>query len=217
MVPIKRLEYVSETGLVSLPVVPLRQPAIDRPLRLLFVGRVIRTKGVRDLVAAIGSIATTRVVADVVGDGFDLGHCRALAADLGVADRVNFHGRLPRAQIDEYYAAADVFVFPSFREPGGNVVFEAMAYGLPLIVCDSGGPGAATDSHCAVRLAATTPQQLSDDIASAIKELANDSDRRTRMGIAARQRVEQVGLWSTKVERVSTLYEEIIQPSGDYR
>ena len=72
---IKRLEILSETALTSVPQVSQRDQVAatpQRPLRLLFVGRVIRSKGARDLVAAMARLSGEDVVADVVGDGFDL-------------------------------------------------------------------------------------------------------------------------------------------------
>lgn len=210
---VRRFEVLSETGLTSMPAAGERQPAAiptnDKPLRLLFVGRVIRTKGARDLVAAVARLGDLPVRADVVGDGFDLQECRRLAAILGVTDRVTFHGRQARDQVDEFYRGADIFVFPSYREPGGNVVFEAMGHSLPLIVCDRGGPSAAVDGECAISLPAMDPEQLAGDLARAIRELAGDPARRDRMGQAARRRLEEVGLWEGKVDRATELYREI--------
>ncbi len=71
---------------------------------------------------------------DIVEDGFDRQPCEQLTRDLHLTDRVQFHGTLGRELVDEFYAAADVFVFPSYREPGGNVQFEAMGHGLPLVL-----------------------------------------------------------------------------------
>lgn len=210
---IQRFEVLSETGLPRLPEVPRRRPSgvptEERPLRLLFVGRVVRTKGARDLIAAMGLLRDLPVTADIVGDGFDLAQCRDLATQLGVSDRVTFRGKLDKAGVQESYARADVFVFPSYREPGGNVVYEAMGHGLPLIVCDRGGPSAAVDPECALLLSAVSPAQLARDIADAVRELARDPGRRDRMGAAARRRLAGVGLWTGKIDRVMTVYEGI--------
>jgi glycosyltransferase involved in cell wall biosynthesis len=103
-----------------------------------------------------------------------------------------------------------VFVFPSYREPGGNVVFEAMGHGLPLIVCEVGGPGAAVDDQCAIRLPATSTDQYAADLAAAISLLADNPERRARMGQAARRRVSRVGLWSSKVAQVSEIYNQLM-------
>lgn len=211
---VRRIEYLSETGLSELPtpVADLADHTAASTVKLLFVGRVIRTKGVRDLVAAVARVDRVPVHADIVGDGFDLATCRTLALELGVQDRITFHGSLPRPEIDAFYRAADIFVFPSFREPGGNVVFEAMGFGLPLIVCNRGGPGAAVDSTCAIAVPAHDPAQLASAVADAITTLGLDPERRKEMGAAARLRVAQVGLWNSKIDLVSELYAELSRP-----
>src|SRR5205814_3104552 len=95
-----------------------------------------------------------------------------------VADKVAFHGRKPRDEVEHFYKAADIFVFPSYREPGGNVVFEAMGWGLPLVVSDRGGPGAAVDETCGIRIQPISPEQFAVEIASAIRHLVRDRDLR---------------------------------------
>jgi glycosyltransferase involved in cell wall biosynthesis len=210
---IRRFEQLSETALKELPPAPTRRHSGHR-VRLLFVGRVIRTKGARDLIAALAKVRPT-ITADIVGDGYDLPACRRLANSLRIADRVRFHGSLPRAEVNNLYKAADVFVFPSFREPGGNVVFEAMGYGLPLIVCDRGGPAGAADERCALMVSAERPDQYASDLANAITRLASDSKLRDRMGRAARKRVTEVGLWATKIRKVEQIYAEVAQRDGE--
>ncbi len=126
--------------------------------------RIVRTKGLRDVIRALGLTRDLDVTLDVVGDGNDRAECEALAADLDVGSRVTFHGKVPRDAVDGFYERADVFVFPSYREPGGNVSLEAMAYGLPLIVCRRGGPGANVDDSCAFRLDSDSPEQLAADV-----------------------------------------------------
>jgi glycosyltransferase involved in cell wall biosynthesis len=206
---VRRLEYMSETALTELPTA-LNRHHVDGPVRLLFVGRVIRTKGARDLVAAVARLVDVDVEVDIVGDGFDLRACQELAHSLGVDDKIIFHGSVPRSDVDKFYRRADVFVFPSYREPGGNVVFEAMGYGLPLIVCELGGPGAAVDDESAIRLPASNTEQYAADLADAITQLASNPERRARMGAAARRRVGEVGLWSRKVAKMGELYDQLI-------
>ena len=159
-VELRRFEIMSETGLTELPV-PGDADRTDGAVRLLYVGRVVRTKGLRDAVRALGRLKTsTRVELDVVGDGFDLAACEALVVELGLGDRVRFHGRQPRERVEDFYRAADVFVFPSYREPGGNVVFESMGYALPLVVTDLGGPGNVVDDTCGIRVHPADPEQF---------------------------------------------------------
>ena len=75
----------------------------------------------------------------LVGDGPYRSECAAKARSLGIGDRVRFVGAVPRAEVDQFYAAADLFVFSSITETQGLVVQEAQAHGLPAIAVVGGG------------------------------------------------------------------------------
>jgi glycosyltransferase involved in cell wall biosynthesis len=206
---IRRFEVMSETGISELPAPAVRAGREDATLRLLFVGRLVRTKGARDAIRAVSLIRDIPVVLDIVGDGPDRAACEALTAGLGLSSRVRFHGRLPREQVAGFYRAADVFVFPSYREPGGNVVFEAMAHGLPLLVSDIGGPGNVVDESCGIRLHPVAPAEYARDLAAAITRLA-DPRLRGLLGDGARARAAEVALWDSKVQHAEAIYAEVL-------
>jgi glycosyltransferase involved in cell wall biosynthesis len=207
-VPLRHRLVMAETALAELPEAPPERPAGDA-LRLLFVGRVVRTKGARDAVAAMAHLRDLPVTLDVVGEGFDRPECEALARRLGVGDRVTFHGRRSRAEVAEFYRRADVFVFPSYREPGGNVPFEAMGYGLPLVVSDRGGPANVVDDSCGIRVTPQEPEQYAHDIATAVRALHESPQRRAAMGRAALERVRAVGLWDAKIRQIGEIYAQV--------
>ena len=213
-VPLRRFEVMSDVGIERLPAPVDRAARPDGTVRLLFVGRLIRTKGVRDAGGALGLARDLPVTLDIVGDGFDRTACEKLAADLGLADQVRFHGRLPRDQVDSFYQAADIFVFPSYREPGGSVVFEAMGQGLPLIVSDRGGPGHMVDESCGIRLHPVEPGQYAADLAAAISRLVQDRSLRLALGAGARRRAGQIALWDSKVSRLEEIHSEMLAASG---
>lgn len=209
---IRRFETMSETGIEALPE-PVDRSRRTGPVRLLFVGRLIRTKGARDAIQALGLIRDLPVVLDIVGDGFDRSACEALAAELGVTDRVTFHGWIDHHHIGDFYRQADIFVFPSYREPGGNVAFEAMSWGLPLIVSDRGGPGAVVDDTCGLRLTPVNPDQFAADIAAAIATLTRDRELRTALGAGSRLRVAQIALWESKIDNLERIYQDVLTSS----
>ncbi len=207
---IRHLKIMSETGIDKLPE-PVDRSARRGQVRLLYVGRLVRTKGARDAIRAMNLLRDLPVVLDVVGDGFDRAACEALASDLQLGDRVIFHGHREREEVEEFYRAADIFVFPSYREPGGNVTFEAMAAGLPLVVCDRGGPGSAVDESCGIRLCPISPEQYAQDIASAIRRLVEHRDLRLSLGEQARRRVAEIALWDRKVDHLESLYATVLR------
>ncbi|SDU50393.1 glycosyltransferase family 4 protein [Jiangella alkaliphila] len=205
---LRRFEVMSETAVHDVPP-PVDRTARTGPVRLLHVGRTIRTKGLRDVIRALADLRDLDVVLDVLGDGNDRAACEELARELGLGDRVVFHGVVPRAEVDGFYERADAFVFPSYREPGGNVSLEAMSYGLPVVVCERGGPGANVSDACGFRLAAVSPAQLAADCAAAIRKLAEDRELRLRMGAAAREHVSITHLWQHRLDRMSELYASV--------
>jgi glycosyltransferase involved in cell wall biosynthesis len=205
----KRFVVMSETGVDAVPD-PVDRDSRKDPMRLLFVGRLVRTKGARDAIGAMAHLRDLSVGLDLVGDGYDRGACESLIEDLKLADRVSLHGRVARDRVDDFYREADVFVFPSYREAGGNVLWEAMGFGLPMIVSDRGGPASAVDESCGFRIPVSTPDQYAVDIAAAVRTLHAEPLARRELGRGARARVTEVGLWSNKVDRMTELYKEVL-------
>lgn len=116
-----------------------RKEPTDRPPTALFAGRLLPPKGVAIAIRAIAATDEWRLI--VMGEGSDEPRLRRLAHRLGVDDRIDFNGWLPRDRVlDAMREDADVFVFPSMHEDAGLVVIEALGCGLPVICLDRGGP-----------------------------------------------------------------------------
>lgn len=208
-----RFEVISELGVDDLAPEHKREMVPNR-LKLLHVGRGVRTKGLRDAVRAMALLpeaVDVRLVS--AGQGEEIDICRAEAKKLGVEDRVEFLGQVSREQVENLYSKADGFLFPSFREPSGSVVFEALRHGLPVITTGVGGPGYVIDQTCGLTVPAQTPEQLASDLATAITRLAKDTDLRARLSAGARARISAMGLWRNKVKWLLNLYEELTEQS----
>ncbi|MDH3232945.1 MAG: glycosyltransferase [Alphaproteobacteria bacterium] len=108
---------------------------------LVFVGRLVREKGVGDLIDALARLVPTNpdIAAIVVGEGPDRAEFRQRAAQAGVADRIAFIGQVPPDQALQYMAAGDIFVGPSWIEAFGLVFAEALSVGTPVIGTAIGG------------------------------------------------------------------------------
>ena len=210
---LKRFEVLCETAVTELPKLNATRENPDI-CRLLYVGRITRMKGVRDAIRALAQLTRSeQVTLDIVGDGDDRGPCEREAHKLGVDHKVVFHGKVPRADVDDFYRNADVFLFPSMREPSGNVVLEAMSFGLPLIVADRGGPGFVVDNSFGIRVPVTSPNEFAKRLGTAIITLVSDPALRKKMGDMARERVATEHVWGEKSKVMSRIYEDAI---GDY-
>src|SRR2546423_2186646 len=151
-------------------------------VRLLYVGRVSREKDLDLLAAAYRRLRNEGLSIQlfVVGHG---PYAEALAKSLPEAF---FTGYLEGTELATAYASADIFVFPSTTDTFGNVILEAQASGLPVVVSDSGGPkelvangtnGLVTKSHDI------------EDFTRAIRALVSDPALRNRMAKSARSSV----------------------------
>ncbi|SFV27668.1 Glycosyltransferase involved in cell wall bisynthesis [Devosia crocina] len=206
---IKRLEIMSETAILSVPA-PVTRPDREQTVRALFVGRLVRTKGAREAIRALALCADLPLELDIVGAGPDGEACTELARNAGVLDRVRFHGAQPRDSVSRFYRNADIFVFPSYREPGGNVTLEAMSYGLPVIVCDRGGPGNAVSASAGFRLPVTTPDALANDVADAMRQMVLDPALRRRCGEEGYAHVQRTALWDHRLARMETIFADLV-------
>jgi glycosyltransferase involved in cell wall biosynthesis len=156
--------------------------AAGKLVRLLYVGRISREKDLDVLAAAYDKVraAGQPVKLYLVGLG---PYAEALAAAL--PDAV-FPGYLTGEPLAQAYASADIFVFPSTTDTFGNVILEAQASGLPVIVSDLGGPRELVE-HGVNGL--VTKAHDAEDVARAITLLVRDQKMRVRMGEKARQSV----------------------------
>jgi len=150
---------------------------------MLFVGRVSKEKNLDLIVSAARRLAEwgTPVRPLIVGDGPYMGEMQRLLGDS------IFTGYLGGEDLARAYASADFFVFPSTTDTFGNVILEAQASGIPVIVSDVGGPRDLVDHGVDGFI---TKANDPGDLAAAIRRLAEDSALRAKLGAAARKRVE---------------------------
>ena len=156
--------------------------------KLIYVGRVSREKDLDILAAAFKKALQAMGGRDVrlviVGDG---PYRTEMENDLQGLPAL-FTGVLHDEALAAAYASADLFVFPSTTDTFGNVVLEAQASGLPVIVSDKGGPG---ENIVPGKTGIIVPGRDVDSLALAIGELCADPDRVKRMGEAARLFAEE--------------------------
>jgi glycosyltransferase involved in cell wall biosynthesis len=133
---------------VSLERFPRRATApADAPLRVLFVGRLVRRKGLDVLLHAMASLAQRRadLILEVIGDGDERAELARLTTRLGLDRAVRFRGSQGSAEIADALANAHVLVMPSRALPSGEVegspviLKEALAVGVPVVATRTGG------------------------------------------------------------------------------
>lgn len=211
-IQLRRFETVLELGVQDIPPAPQRDGEKSE-IKLLHVGRGVRTKGLRDVVRALSILKDEFPDLTLLsaGTGEEIDICISEAEQLGIRDRIEFLGLIPRNEVETLYQKADIFAFPSFREPAGNVLYEAMRWGLPVIAAARGGPDWIVDDQTGFRIPVTEPGQYAKDIASAIRELVTNPAKRLAMGEAARAKLAREALWPAKAKHLVSLYKDVLQ------
>jgi glycosyltransferase involved in cell wall biosynthesis len=163
-----------------------RMPRRDHPVRVLYMGWLIREKGLFELLAAVRLLhadpAVPRFTLTVAGEGRAGAALREYAANNGLAGVVEFVGLLSEEECARAYAEHDVFVLPSWAEGLPNAMIEAMASGMACVVSRVGAvPDVADDDVHALLV----PPRDADALRRSLRALLLDPALRERLGRAA--------------------------------
>ena len=188
---------------------PTRKERSPGPLRLLFVGNILTLKGV-DLALHALKQSNTDATFTLVGDGDFLPAARRLVEKLGLELRVEFRGRVPRAEVLKIYSGYDLFLFPSLHDTGGYAVIEAMSAGLPVICLDCGGPAVAVQENCGRRIPIGSRANVIKDLATAISDYHQNRKLISEHGNEARNAVLEKYDWNKKGEQMNEIYQQTV-------
>jgi phosphatidylinositol alpha-1,6-mannosyltransferase len=156
----------------------------------LYVGRLVGVKSVDTLLRAFQGVQ--RLLPDaglaIVGDGPLRGSLQGMAGALGLR-HVTWGGFVQPADLARYYAAADLFALPSYDEPWGVVVMEAMACGLPVVLSER--VGCARDLVAAGENGSVVPWNETNAWSTALATILADARLRRKMGACSWDKVRQ--------------------------
>jgi glycosyltransferase involved in cell wall biosynthesis len=179
---------------------------------LLIVARLMRAKGVFELVESVAALQHRRRCRLVVaGTGPAEQELREHVRELGVTESVNLRGYLSGSGLDRAYREADVFVLPSYHKEGFPLsVMEAMGYGLPIVTTRIRG---CADSLVPEENARFVPARDPRALAEALDALLGDPDARLRMGRANRRKVREFAP-EVVVPRYATILRAVMRTKG---
>jgi glycosyltransferase involved in cell wall biosynthesis len=187
-------------------------PVRHHGFRLLYVGRFDPIKGLPLAFEALRILLeiSPGTTLELVGEGPERPRLEALAARLGIADRLVWTPWSPRSEIFARMRQSDVFLFPSLRDGGGAVVVEAMASGLPVVCLDLAGPGLHIRDEYGIKVPSGRPDVVAAELAGALGRFWCDPGLRARMGRAARARAASFYEWGRLGERLRGIYRDAL-------
>jgi glycosyltransferase involved in cell wall biosynthesis len=173
-----------------------------RAAAFLSVGNWVARKGTLELLEAFAGLAPDDATLHLVGrEDVEPRYTARIRRRLDLPDlqdRVVVHGPLPGEEVARFYAGADAFVLPSYREPYGTVYGEALAAGLPVVGWRLGNlPHLAVDGREGV---VVEPRDIAA-LTQALRRLAQDPEWRGHLAAGARRRGAQLPTWDETAAR----------------
>lgn len=141
----------------------------------VFAGRLLAWKGAALAIETIAQPEAEGWRLLILGEGYERRRLQRLASALGVADRIDFRGHLPRDETLDTLARADALLFPSMHDQAGWIVGEASSMGLPVVCLDLGGPPTLADVNA--RVVAATDRDLPGSLARALRDTTSAPGR----------------------------------------
>ncbi len=168
--------------------------------KILFVSRLIERKGLQFIIPQLQKIQDStekKVKLVVVGDGPYREQLETITWEYKVADMVEFVGQKNKKEIVPFYQNADLFILPSAKEGMPNVVLEAMACGLPIIMTPCEGSKELVQDNGYIL--------LTSEMGEKIQQLLRNKEMLQKLGHNSRRIVEEQFCWGHVVENYLTL------------
>jgi glycosyltransferase involved in cell wall biosynthesis len=197
-----KLFFVPEPGIArSLCYDDSRTPAPGAKLDLIFVGGLIPCKACDlGLRAAAPLLQSDSARFTIVGDGPERGRLEELVKSLGIEKAVSFCGWVKHDEVLSRLRSADVMVFPSVRDFGAGVVFEALASGAVPLVADFGGPGDIVRPEVGYKVPLTNEDDFVAKMEGILTELAHNRDLLKQLRQRGMAYVRECLTWDAKAQ-----------------
>jgi glycosyltransferase involved in cell wall biosynthesis len=208
-----KLFFVPEPGISrSLCSEDQRGPTPNAQLELIFVGGLIPCKACDLALRAAAPLLRNGLARfTILGDGPERSRLEQLVTSLGIGNAVRFHGWVNHAEVFAELRSADALVFPSVRDFGAGVVFEALACGAVPIVADFGGPGDIVHAGVGYKIPLVNEADFVARMESILTELAKNRDQLEelrRQGMAyAKDRLT----WEAKAQDTTRVLQWVCQ------
>jgi glycosyltransferase involved in cell wall biosynthesis len=207
----RKCVYVPENAIDPERFTSERTRAATRPIRAVFLGRLVPYKGADMLIeAAAPLVRNGAMTLSIIGDGPQAPLLRELIRREGIDGGVKLLGWVEHQRVQEHLAEHDLFTFPSIREFGGAVVLEAMAVGLVPIVLNYGGPAELVTDSTGWRIRMSGRDAIITQLRSLLCHLAANPDQIDIMAAAAKRRARCQFTWQAKARQVMEVYRWVL-------
>jgi glycosyltransferase involved in cell wall biosynthesis len=215
-----KLFYIPEPGIArQLCCADTRDTDSGAKLDLLFVGGLVPRKACDLALRAAAPLLRSDLASfTVIGDGPERERLQQLVVSLGIEKSVVFCGWLSHVEVLKQLRTADVFVFPSLRDNGAGVVFEALASGAVPLVADFGGAGDIVHPEVGYKVALTNENDVIAQIEKILAGLVHDRQVLQRLRLQGMTYAREHLTWDAKAQATTQVLNWVLQraPKPDF-
>jgi len=177
--------------------------------KFLFVGRLVPYKSAHVVISAFieSQELRNKHLLNIVGDGPERETLQKLIDDNQLSHCIKILGWKTQIEVAQYMSDSDVFVFPTIREVGGNVILESMSAGLPSIVPNYGGPSELIDENTGIKIPLADKQAFLRSYIKGMELLATNTELRKKLSNNARKIALKEHSWPMKGKQVKEIYQ----------
>ncbi|WP_337439982.1 glycosyltransferase family 4 protein [Alistipes sp.] len=144
------------------------------------------------------------------GQALEVNRYKELAKDLGIENRVEWHGLMPHDKVLALMSKCDLFLFTSIMEGTPHVVLEALQNNLPIVCLDTCGQAGVVDDTIGFKIPVTNTNQSIRDFTDTIINLYNHRDLLTKLKSNCLERQKQLS-WDNKARQMVEIYEDTLR------
>ncbi len=211
-----RAIYIAENGVAPERFTVKRTRKAQRPLKLLFLSRLVPYKGADMLIdAAAPLLQSGDIQLEIAGEGPQRDQLTQKLRALNLESESILTGWVQHEDVQRKLIKADVFALPSIREFGGGAALEAMAVGVPPIVIDYGGPADLVTERTGWLVPLGSRAQIIERLRQTLVHIATRPDVVDEKGAAALRRAHTQFSWNTKAQQTLQVYEWVLGRRSD--
>lgn len=207
-----RLFFIPENGISrSVCHDNSRRPEDSDKLELVFAGYLIPCKGCDLALRAVAPLLRDNSASfSILGDGPERNRLEQLASSLKIDENLSFCGWVSHEEVLKRLQSADVLVFPSIRDFGAGVVFEALATGAVPVVADFGGPGDIVHPEVGYKVPITNEDDVVLKLEDALRELAHNRAVLRRLREAGMSYARDQLTWDAKAQTMTRVLNWVV-------
>ena len=221
----KKLRLNDSKYFVSEPAIGVSKSVIEsinlvdkdsKQFTIISVGRLIYIKNFKLTIMAFNDFLKSNPHIEnaklkIVGDGADRESLETYIDELGIKKHVDFMGKIPLIKVQEEFAKADLFLFPTL-ENAGFVIIEAMSHALPVVAMNYGGSAQFIKTNVDKQLVSSTTsyEKIAKNLALKVEQFYTDRKLSQKIGLQNKKDILENFTWEVKAKKMKKLYMELV-------